>query len=141
MKCPYCGNDDPEKFLYPDDDDGPYVICLACNGEFEEGEIEYYEAQSEEGEAEEGKLVSLNIITQLLDQEIEWSKENREQVPDSEADWFIKGLEQAKYLILELSKLDSLDDLSSLEPKVNLPKGAPGYMGDYGGIPHGPFDL
>lgn len=223
MKCPYCGNDDPATFLYPDDDDGPYVICLACNGEFEQGEIEYYEAQSEEGEAEEDSSL-LSAAIQVLDKEIEWCNNNRGVAPGSDGDWFIKGLEQARYLILELAKIKEddplanqpereeigplfpetsigLDDLPenlrwlrkmreltlkeagektglsvsflsdmergrvrpSLETLWKLAiayrtpisvhlsadptsvkdslKGAPGYMGDYGGIPHGPFDI
>lgn len=138
VKCPYCGNGEPDKFMYPDKYDGPYVICLACNGEFEEGEIEYYEDQSEEDESEEDQLISLNTITQFIDKEIQWCKDNQDQAPGDSAGWFIKGLEQAKHLIFEVSKINDFHDPL---PDYDLPKNRPGYMGDYGGIPHGPFDL
>lgn len=86
--------------------------------------------------------ISFSAITQALDYEIEWSKGNVHLAPNqNEVDWFVKGLEQAKWLILEIAKLDPPDDLSTLEPKEDLPTGTPGYMGDYGGIPHGPFDI
>lgn len=90
---------------------------------------------------EKDELVSLSAIIQALENEIEWSKGNVHLAPNqNDADWFIKGLEQARWLILEVSKLDSQDDLSTLEPKEDSPTGTPGWMGDYGGIPHGPFD-
>lgn len=135
MKCPYCGNDEPDKFLYPDENEPAYTICLNCNGEFESGEIEYYETQSEGEFEEDDPQLSLSAIIQLLDNEIKWCEG---QEGYDLAVWFIKGLEQAKYLILELSKIGPLDPLPNSE---DLPRGKPGYMGDYGGIPHGPFDL
>lgn len=110
---------------------------------------------------EEDKLISLSAIIEALENEIEWSKGNVHLAPNqNDADWFIKGLEQAKWLILEVSKVDYQEPLA--EPDASKKKssqvnftfgedgnlknmtdenhGCPGYMGDYGGIPHGPFD-
>lgn len=138
VKCPYCGNDDPDKFIHPDENELAYTICRNCDGEFESGEIEYYEAQSEE-ESEEDQLISLSAIAQALDYEIEWSRGNVHLAPNqNDADWFIKGLEQAKWLIAEIAKIGPLDPLPNSE---DLPRKNPGWMGDYGGIPHGPFDM
>jgi hypothetical protein len=212
MKCPYCGNDEPDKFIFGDSDDDPYVTCLACNGEFEPEEMEYYEKRSKEGESEEDKLISLSALIQVLNKEIEWSRDNQGQTESNLAWAFVKGLEQAKYLITEIPKVDyqegkmatlliindskfdteaihafpqqvrdQLDSAQTPDQKdagiwvvllgdnalaecefilsrrgiryylahpgeaeimahpENLPR--PGYMGDYGGIPHGPFDI
>lgn len=128
MKCPYCGSN--ELLVFED-----ATFCNACGAEFEPGEIEYNQGQ---GDDEEDQLISLNAITQLIDKEIEWCKNDQDQAPGDSAVWFIKGLEQAKYLILEASKINDFHDPL---PNDDLPKNRPGYMGDYGGIPHGPFDV
>jgi transcriptional regulator with XRE-family HTH domain len=228
MKCPYCGNDEPDKFMYPFNDEEScvicYITCLVCNGEFEHPEIEYYKEEDlgpfpetsirlddlpktlrwlrkmremtlketskksglsvsflsdmergrvrpsletlqklaitykaplsiylpsdptaiknpqEEGESEEDRLISFSAVIQVLNKEIDWCNSNRGVAPGPDGDWFIKGLEQAKYLIVELSKLREDDPLAN-KPVEDSPTGIPGYMGDYGGIPHGPFDI
>jgi hypothetical protein len=61
-----------------------------------------------DGELEEDRLISLSAITQALENEIEWSRDNTLLAPDEDtAAWFIKGLEQAKWLIGEIAKHDS----------------------------------
>lgn len=83
-----------------------------------------------------------SAIIQALENEIKWSRDNALLAPDEEAAaWFVKGLEQAKWLVGEVSKLDSADDLSTLEPKDALPKNPPGWIGDYGATPFGPVDV
>lgn len=51
--------------------------------------------------------LSFSAIIQALENEIEWGKGNVYLAPDEEAaGWFIKGLEQAKWLISEMGKLE-----------------------------------
>jgi Zn ribbon nucleic-acid-binding protein len=150
MQCPYCGNDNSDKFIFWDGDDDPYVTCLACNGEFEAEEIEYYQKQSGEESTSEDKLISSGAVIQVLEYEIEWSKGNVHlaDLAQDSIDWFIKGLEQAKWLVTEIAKFkpdapDLSTEITELQGKARgaITKVRPGYMGDYGGIPHGPFDL
>lgn len=163
MECPYCGNDDPSELIYPDQYSRAFMTCLNCDGDFEAEEIEYYENQSEDEESEEDdKLLSLSAIIQALENEIKWSRDNTLLAPDEEAaDWFIKGLEQAKWLILEVSKNDYQEPLAvpdaskkkssqvdftfgeggNLENMTDENHGCPGWMGDYGATPFGPVDV
>lgn len=84
-------------------------------------------------EKDEEKLISFDAIIEALENEILWSKGNVHLAPNqNDVDWFVKGLEQAKWLIGEIAKLDSPDD---------LPKGPAGWMGDYGSTPFGPVDV
>lgn len=157
MKCPYCGNDDSDKFIHPDENEECYTICLNCNDEFEG-----YENQSEDEESEGDKLISLGAIIEALENEIEWSKGNVHLAPSqNDTDWFVKGLEQAKWLILEVSKIDYQEPLAepdaskkkssqvnftfgegaNLENMTDENHGCPGWMGDYGATPFGPVDL
>jgi hypothetical protein len=57
---------------------------------------------------EEDSFISLDAINQALDNEIKWSRDNALLAPDeTTAAWFIKGLEQAKWLIAEIAKVDT----------------------------------
>lgn len=129
-----------------------------------------YDIETGELFEEENKLIYLNAVMQILENEIKWCRDNLPLAPSQDsAEWFIKGLIQAKNLIFELSEVDYQTPLADIEieddstpdtpekksSQVNFAfgeggnlenmtdenQGCPGYMGDYGGIPQGPFDL
>lgn len=53
---------------------------------------------------EEAILLDAEVITQMLDAEITWYKENQNTVTPEQSEWFIKGLLQAKLLIAQFAK-------------------------------------
>lgn len=121
-----------------------------------------YDIETGEVFEEESKLIYLNSAMQVLENEIKWCRDNAALAPGPDsAEWFIKGLVQAKNLIFELSEVDyqtplaniDLDEIDKVRalmaayktlnsPVDRRPKyGTPGWTGDYGTTPFGPVDI
>lgn len=71
-------------------------------------------------------LLRYSEVIKILENEIKWCVDNPDKGFNAEYNkGFINALIQAKYLVTQLAHLN---------------KNEPGYMGDIGGIPDGPFD-